>query len=690
MFLTLSTPMSAQTRADAALEDYGILDVTQSPYRADPTGERDSTKALQQAVDHARDARMVVYLPPGEYRVSDTIHANQITHPRRQNSLLGRRDDYPCILRGDMQGGRARIVLTDNAPGFGNPDEPKPVIYFLSLLPDGTPDNPNISFNQMIVSLDVELGRGNAGAIAIDHQGAQGCVTEDVHVNADGAFAGLRGTHGSGGSASHVSVQGGRYGLYLAGLGRLQAYAGSQPAPVISCLKLTGQSERSIYSNTRGPLTLVGAEIDGPGIEVASHWGAFNGALNIVDSIVRHRGSGPAIRSNRPVYLNNVYFERAAAIATVESVPALQGSGTGWTKVVEYAAGPSATYPVWIDGATQGEPVVTLERDVPPPADLFRPHRWAVPLPDWNVPGVANVREAPYLAAGDGQRDDTDAIQKALDASRDVFLPKGIYRISHPLRLHANSRLFGIGVHSKIEPIADSPDFADADHPSPMLQTPNDRQAACVAAFFQLWCRAPGSYAIHWQAGRNSIVRNVRTRATPWPKGAPAARGQIVLIDGCGGGRWYNVLTHAKFPQTLQHRHLLVRDTTEPLAFYMLNPEHSSADYMVEFDNVRNANVYSVKSETLGANGPRALTPILIGNSSHFRIFGHGGNACAPEGEPLYRIRNCRDFTLTNFGYQVYSDGADPSTWFMVEEQRPGDRIVRTPVTDCFTLYRRR
>ena len=37
----------------------------------------------------------------------------------------------------------------------------------------------------------------------------------------------------------------------------------------------------------------------------------------------------------------------------------------------------------------------------------------------------------------------------------------------------------------------------------------------------------------------------------------------------------------------------------------MLNPEHSNGDYMVEFADVRNLTVYGVKSETLGAGGPR-------------------------------------------------------------------------------------
>ena len=122
----------------------------------------------------------------------------------------------------------------------------------------------------------------------------------------------------------------------------------------------------------------------------------------------------------------------------------------------------------------------------------------------------------------------------------------------------------------------------------------------------------------------------------------------------------------------------------------MLNPEHSAADYMVEFDNVRSVNVYAIKSETLGANGPRSITPVFIKNSSSFCIFGHGGNAVPPEGQPMYRIENCSNFLLANFTYQFYKPGADPSTWFMVEEIKHDGNIIHTPGTENFTFYRKK
>lgn len=665
------------------LADYGILDVTDAPYSADRSGTDDSTRAIRQAIIDARDGRMVAYLPPGLYRVSDTIWASQINQQSKAISSFDLRDDFPCVLWGGSTGGRAKIVLSDASSGFGDPEHPKPVIS------TETDADPNITFNVMIISIDVDLGARNAGAIGIDHQGAQGSVTEDVRVFAHGAFAGLRGVSGSGGSASHISVYGGRYGLYLAGLGAGSGNSGSQPVPVISHLVLDGQTERSIIAGTRGPLTLVGASIGGPGIQLKGSCNPWDGAVNIVDSVIRDTGDGPVIIGNRPVYLNNVFVEHAATIAHIDHVPALEGLPDGWTHVVEYGATPSPAYPILVNGTKQLDPVIKLRRDVTPPEEVLRTHEWAEELPRWDSAGVANVKQPPYGARGDAITDDTEAIQRAIDENRDVFLPKGIYRISKTLQLKSDSRLFGVGVYSRIEPMPDASAFADSTSPTPMLATPDDREATCVAAFFQLWCRIAGAYAMHWQAGRKSVVRNVRTKPSPWLRKAERADHPMIVIDGNGGGRWYNALMHMMFPQGPNHRHVVARGTRQPLAFYMLNSEHSAADYMVEFDCVQNATVYGMKSETIGAGGPRAMTPVCIRDSSRVRIFGHGGNAVPPEDRPLYRIERCTDFLLTNFSYQYFPTGADPATWYMVEEIMRDGTVVRTPGTENFTVYRR-
>jgi Pectate lyase superfamily protein len=679
----LASTLSNETKEQNT--EWGILDLTQKPYLADKTGKKDSTKAIQEAINNARDEHLIVYFPAGTYLVSDTLILNQQGIRSEDREL--RRDESPCVLWGEDRGaGRAKIILSDNAKGFNDPGKPKPVIYSLSFNTVNQVTNPYVSYNQMIISLDVDLGKGNTGAMGVDHQGAQGTLTEDVHVNAEGAFAGFRGTSGSGGSVSHISVKGGQYGLYLEWIDPISKYAGSQPSPVISAVKLTGQTKKSIYSGVRGPLTLVGACIEGPRIYLAGSHGYFDGALNVIDSQIQYKGEGPIITGNRPVYMSNVFVNKAETVTSLEGTIPLKGSADDWIHITEYAVSPSDQYPIWINGNRSLKPLVSVEIGKSPSSDPAEPHIWNEALPQWNSQGVINVREAPYLAKGDGKTDDWSAIQSALNEHDDVFLPKGVYRISKPLKIRAKTRFFGTGVYSKIEALPDAPAYSDPGNASPMLISPNDKDANCIVAFIDLWCRHTGSYAMHWQSGRHSMARNVRTWPMIYEEGTEKAQHPMILIDGNGGGRWYNTVMHERLPQAANHRHVLVRGTREPLRFYMLNSEHSEADYMVEFDDVSNLIIYAVKAETSLAQGVRALTPYLIRNSRNFRIYGYGGNAAPEERKALYQIENCHDFTLTNFSHQPSNNNPDYN-WFMLEEKTSDGKIFQLPKTDLFTLY---
>ena len=55
-----------------------IIDVTQSPYNADPTFNNDSTSAIQSAINAAASANngSIVYIPCGLYRISSTLTAS--------------------------------------------------------------------------------------------------------------------------------------------------------------------------------------------------------------------------------------------------------------------------------------------------------------------------------------------------------------------------------------------------------------------------------------------------------------------------------------------------------------------------------------------------------------------------------------------------------------------------------------
>ena len=57
----------------------GSISVTDPAYNADPTGKKDATQAIQQAIDAGEKAHKGVWLPPGNFLVTDHLIVNQVT-----------------------------------------------------------------------------------------------------------------------------------------------------------------------------------------------------------------------------------------------------------------------------------------------------------------------------------------------------------------------------------------------------------------------------------------------------------------------------------------------------------------------------------------------------------------------------------------------------------------------------------
>ncbi|MBQ7339133.1 MAG: hypothetical protein IJW40_11875, partial [Clostridia bacterium] len=98
-------------------KDVVVADIlaTAAPYFADPSGERDSTTAVQAALDACRElGGGVVYLPAGRYLITDTV-----TVPAG------------CILQGDWQDPN-----TTAQPEYGTIILAKPAPLTKEQLPD--------------------------------------------------------------------------------------------------------------------------------------------------------------------------------------------------------------------------------------------------------------------------------------------------------------------------------------------------------------------------------------------------------------------------------------------------------------------------------------------------------------------------------------------------------------------------
>lgn len=196
--------------ANPRLARDGILNVTQAPYCADPTGRTDSTLALQRALNEGRDARCTTYLPAGTYLVSDTLEGVSPNYlGGGYPGLPLRRGEIGCVLQGSPDpDSRAVIRLAPNAAGFGDPDHPKPVIHFWAVngMPPNVYEKSNAHFSQQIRNLAVDLA-ANPGAIGVEFLACEDSSLQSVHVEATGAFAGFKDGLGSGGGMHNLSAK---------------------------------------------------------------------------------------------------------------------------------------------------------------------------------------------------------------------------------------------------------------------------------------------------------------------------------------------------------------------------------------------------------------------------------------------------------------------------------------------------
>jgi hypothetical protein len=178
--------------------DEGVLDATMPPFLADSTGRADATLSLQAAIDFARHNYLSIYLPAGQYLVSDSLNLTQ--HPRMVSGGFAQfngssnycwsrfstfavrgesaRSDASLGLSESLQPrqGRATLLVKPNTAAFalrlGNGTAPLAVLN-VSLINSKGFLQPNILMSAVIQSIDIVIGKGNPAAVGVRMRGAQ-------------------------------------------------------------------------------------------------------------------------------------------------------------------------------------------------------------------------------------------------------------------------------------------------------------------------------------------------------------------------------------------------------------------------------------------------------------------------------------------------------------------------------------
>ena len=427
----------------------GFIDVTQPPYCLDNTGKEDCTKALVQLLDDILEHNIAemqevydfllaspvdcvtrsnnskrngfisafntfyiaqqptIYFPNGTYLISDTISytlrklQNKMFHQTVHGHEMNR-----CIRFMGQNREKTVIKLQDNCKGF-EWGQQRPVINFMQ------GERSNVSYSNYFENITVDVGAGNPGAIGLvffaNNNGAVRNVTIRSSDPEHQGYAGivLRNEIHSGANFYDVEVDGFDYGVQITTY-RTTAH--------FENIVLRDQQRYGFYvSNTSVQIIGLRSYSQYPALNVADGTAAhvvltnavLEGGDTIYEAIKQDVGSCLLLRDvdvRGYAYAVNRQWRKLL-------LP------TGYIDQYCYPEGKT------LDGS---EPK-TLKLPVAPMPDLPR-----IPVEEW-------VCVNDFGATGDGETDDTAAIQAAFQSGKKaVWFQPGLYLLSKPIQVGAS------------------------------------------------------------------------------------------------------------------------------------------------------------------------------------------------------------------------------------------------------------
>ncbi len=360
--------------------DAGVIDVTAAPYNADNTGKTDATVAIQTALDDYPARNKIIYLPNGIYLVSA-----KIDWPKNKEYGWYMKN---TILQGQSQAGTI-IRLKDNCEGFGDAGKPLHMIW--------TGGPPAQRFRNSIRNLTLNTGSGNPGAIGISYCASNQGSARELTITAgdDGKQPGVAGLDLTAGEIgpcfvknvhvigfdAGVRVRGGINSVTLENIhveGQYK-FGVDNRDQILPILNFTSVNAVTAFSNKGGVAALVNGSITGTGAA----------------------SSLPAITNDA----SGIFFVRNLKISGyAESIQNAPGNGPGVATgdITEWASHPPITaFP-------------SIGRSLNLPIKETPQAPWD-DLKDW-------VSVLSFKQPGD--KDDTAAIQKAIDSGKPtVYFP---------------------------------------------------------------------------------------------------------------------------------------------------------------------------------------------------------------------------------------------------------------------------
>ncbi len=615
----------------------------------------DVSDVLQAAIDRLIEEQRygILYIPEGEYRMKKTVKIPPSVR------LIGYGKNRPVfVLPANTEGYEGK---TDEVPegmealfmeGYPGANY---MFWFIGEVDTKKtePRDANAgTFYSALSNIDFKIEEGNPGAVCIRAHFAQHGFISHCHFDLGDGLAAI---YDVGNEMEDLTIEGGDYGMIC------RMTSPSWPFALFDTV-FDGQRKAAVLTTTTG--------FTGFRLHIKNTPKAFDLYRentweklyledcifeNISEAAITSYMTGNMVQQTN---LKNIYCKDVPVFICKADAGETYAPGQEMYLVEDYGCGYMQK---------QGERAIYQEiKKVSPIAELPAALESDIPA----IPPMEKwVSVAKYGAKGDGETDDTKALQEAFDKEKIIYLPQGIYKISDTLYLSKDTYVYGLSpITTQIVIVDDEPAFAGFGTPKAMVETAeggflyfngigidtagkNPRAAGCRwmadETSYMNDVKFMGGHGLMFRDGRNpfACLYNPTRTADYDPDRWWDHQYSSLWITNGGGGVFKDVWSASPYAEA----GIAITGTETPGKMYAISLEHHVRCEM-KLNNVKNWTFYAMQTEEEKAEGMECQPLELVSceNVKFANLFMFRVVAVDRPGEAAIRTWDCKDLVFMN------------------------------------------